>query len=238
MVAIRNHPNNMKLIKTVITLSLFVLFTFSATTTWGQGTKGHIPFYAEPYYNYDPLKITIGKYKNELLTNDTTKLTILANKIKADINNTNIESLYFLSVRLYDLGKKDDAFYWFQTAKSRARIFMNMLEPKKIGSIGDETFELKQLFITFNQIVGEYLNGYGLNDIDKGLAVFEKVKSEVKDIQSYKDVYKKVRFLDDKYLEIEKANKKKDFAQTTDYIKTHKEEIKKQRIDNGTQDKY
>ena len=162
----------------------------------------------------------------------------MANKIKADINNTDIESLYFLSVRLYDLGKKDDAFYWFQTAKSRARIFMNMLEPKKIGSIGDETFELKQLFITFNQIVGEYLNGYGLNDIDKGLAVFEKVKSEVKDIQSYKDVYKKVRFIDDKNLEIEKANKEKDFAQTTDYIKTHKEEIKKQRIDNGTQDKY
>ena len=228
----------MKLNKTVINLSLFVLFTFNAITTSGQGTIGHIPFYAEPYYNYDPLKITIGKYKNELLTNDTTKLMILANKIKADINNTDIESLYFLSVRLYDLGKKDDAFYWFQTAKSRARIFMNMLEPKKIGSIGYETFELKQLFITLNQIVGEYLNGYGFNDIDKGLAVFEKVKSEVKDIQSYKDVYKKVRFIDDKNLEIEKANKEKDFAQTTDYIKTHKEEIKKQRIDNGTQDKY
>jgi hypothetical protein len=228
----------MKLIKTIIAFSLFGLFTFSATTANGQGTEGHIPFYAEPYYNYDPLKITIGKYKKELLTNDTSKLTILANNIKADINNTDIESLYFLSIRLYDLGKKDDAFYWFQTAKSRARIFMNMLDPKKIGSIGDETFELKQLFIAFNQIVGEYLNGYGFNDIDKGLAVFEKVKSEVKDIQSYKDVYKKVRFLDDKNLETEKANKEKELAQTIDYVKTNREEIKKQRIDNGIQDKY
>jgi hypothetical protein len=96
----------MKLIKTVMTFSLFVLFTFSVTTTNGQGTKGHIPFYAEPYYNYDPLKITIGKYKTKLLTNDPSELVILANTIKADINNTDIESLYFLSIRLYDLGKK------------------------------------------------------------------------------------------------------------------------------------
>jgi hypothetical protein len=228
----------MKLIKTGIAFLLLALLASSATTANGQGTKGHIPFYAEPYYNYDPLKITIGKYKKELLTNDTSELTILAGKIKADINNTDIESLYFLSIRLYDLGKKDYAFYWFQTAKARARIFMNMLDPEKIGSIGDETFELKQLFITFNQIVGEYLNGYGLNDIDKGLAVFEKVKSEVKDIQSYKGVYKNIRFLDDKNIETEKTNKEKDLAQTIDYIKTHKEEIRKQRIDNGTQDKY
>lgn len=228
----------MKLIKSIILSLHFVLFTFFSVTANGQGTKGQIPFYAEPYYNYNPLKITIGKYKKELLTNDTSALTILADKIKSDINNTDIESIYFLSIRLYDLGKKDDAFYWFQTAKSRARIFINMLDPKKIGSIGDETFELKQLFITFNQIVGEYLNGYGLNDIDKGLAVFEKVKSEVKDIQSYKDVYKKVSFLDDKNLETEKAKKEVDFSQTIDYINTHKEEMRKQRIDNGVQEKY
>lgn len=228
----------MKLFRTIISATLFTLFLVSSTATNGQTIKGHIPFYAEPYYNYDPLKITIGKYKKELLTNDTTELISLASKIKADINSTDIESLYFLSIRLYDLGKKDDAFYWFQTAKSRARIFMNTLDPKKIGSIGDETFELKQFFVTCNQLVGEYLNGYGLNDFDKGIAVFEKVKNEVKNIQSYKNVYPNIQFLDDKTVEKEKANKEDELEKTIDYLKTHKEEIKKQRIENGIQDKY
>lgn len=228
----------MKLFKTIINTILLTLFLFGWTTTNGQATKGHIPFYAEPYYNYDPLKITIGKYKKELLTNDTLELMSLASKIKTDINNTDIESLYFLSVRLYDLGKKDNAFYWFQTAKSRARIFMNTLDPKKTGSIGDETFELKQFFVTCNQLVGEYINGYGLNDIDKGITVFEKVKNEVKNIQTYKNVYPNIQFLDDKTVEKEKVNKEVELEKTLDYIKTHKEEMKKQRLEHGIQDKY
>ena len=228
----------MKLIKTSISLALFVFCSFAWVSSNGQSTKGHIPFYALPYYNYDPLTITIGKYKKELLTNDTTELIALGNKIKSDINHTDIESLYILSIRLYDLGKKDDALYWFHTAKSRARIFINMLDPKKIGGIGDEAFELEHLFIAFNQLAGEYINGYGLNDFDKGIAVFEKVRSEVKNIQSYKDVYKNIRFLNDDHLEAEKTGKEEDLTKLIDYLTTHKEEVKKQRIENGTQDKY
>ena len=47
-----------------------------------------------------------------------------------------------------------------------------MLQPNKIGSIGSETFELKKLFIALNQLVGEYMNVYGLNNIDNGITVF------------------------------------------------------------------
>jgi hypothetical protein len=227
----------MKLIKTIF-IVFIGLNIFSFTTANAQKLKGHIPFYATPYYNYDPLTITIGKYQKELLTNDTAKLAALEDTIKKDINNTDIESLYFLSIRLYDVGKKDDAYYWFQTAKSRARIFMNMLDPDKMGSIGSPAFELKQLFIAINQIFGEYMNGYGFNDLDKGVAVLEKVKSEVKNIQSYKDVYKDIAFLDDSNLEKEKQNKEQDLQQTIDYVNAHKKEIKKQRVENGIQDKY
>ncbi len=228
----------MTFIKTISSTILLLSFTLLGTTSNGQSTKGHIPFYAVPYYNFDPLSITIGKYKNELLTNDTVALTVLADRIKADINNTDIESLFFLSIRLYDLGKKDDAFYWFHTAKSRAIVFIDMLDPKKIGSIGDKPFELKQFFITTSQLVGEYLNGYGFNDIDKGIAVIEKVKSEIKNIQSYKVVYKDIHFLNDNKLENERTEGEERLTKLIDYTKSHKEEIQKQRIDNGTQDKY
>ena len=51
-------------------------------------------------------------------------------------------------------------------------------------------------------------------------------------------MYKKIHFLDDKTLETEKVNKETELSKTIDYLKTHKEEVKKQRIDNGIQDKY
>ena len=208
------------------------------STANGQGTKAHIPFYAEPYYNYDPLKITIGKYKSELLTTDTTKLNALAEKIKADINHTDIESLFFLSIRLYDLGKKDDAFYWFHTAKARAIIFIDMLDPKNIGGIGDKAFELQQFFSTTSQLVGEYINGYGFNDIDKGIAELEKVKNEIKNILGYKEVYKDIHFSTEIDIEKEKTEGEERLSKLIDYMKTNKDEIKKQRIENGIQDKY
>src|ERR1700728_1762466 len=177
--------------------TLCILSIFYATAIQGQATKAPIPFYALPYYNYKSLTITIGKYKNELLTGDSAALNRLAATIKADINNTDIESLYFLSIRLYDMGKKDAAFYWFQTAKARARVFITMLDPAKTGGIGAPAFEREQLFGAINEIVGEYLNGYGFNDVDKCLAVFIRVRSEVNNIGSYKAVYKQVVFLDD-----------------------------------------
>lgn len=228
----------MRVIKLIYNLSIFISIVFSCTITNAQDTKGHIPLEALPYYTYNPLTINIGKYKAELLTNDTAELSKLANKIKLDINNTDIESLYFLSIRLYDLGKKDDAFYWFQTAKARHRIFVNMLDKNKIRGIGTAAFELKALFIAINQLVGPYMNGYGMNDIEKGISVLEKVKSEVKDIQSYINIYKDVDFIDESNLEKEKVNKEADLASTIEYVKSHKAEIKKQRIENGTQDKY
>ena len=215
-----------------------VLSILYATAMQGQPANTPIPFYALPYYNYKPLTITIGKYKNELLTADTAALNRLAATIKADISNTDVESLYFLSIQLYDMGEKDAAFYWFQTAKARARVFMTMLDPAKTGGIGAPAFEREQLFGAINESVGEYINGYGFNDINKALAVFIRVRSEVKDIRSYKAVYKQVVFLDDSKLESAKAAKVADLDKTIAYIKANKTEIKSERIKNGIQDKY
>ena len=224
----------MKSNRNLIILMFILLVNFG----FSQNNNGKIPFYALPYYNYDPLTITIGKYQKELLVDNVDELKKVEEKIKNDINNTDIESLYILSIRLYDLGQKEDAFYWFQTAKSRARIFINMLDKEKMGSIGSIAFETKQFFVSCNQLVGEYMNGYGFNDFDKGLTTYEKVKNEVKNIQSYKNVYKNISFIDDSNLETEKAKKEKELSDGIDYLKKNKEEIIKKRIESGIQNKY
>ena len=217
---------------------LCVLSILCNTEAQGQAINTPIPFYALPYYNYRPLTITIGKYKNELLTSDTAALARLAATIKVDINNTDVESLYFLSIRLYDLGRKDAAFYWFHMAKARARVFINMLDPAKIGRMGAPAFEREQLFGAIDESVGEYLNGYGFNDLDKCIAVLERVRSEVKGIRSYKAVYKQISFRSDANLESAKAETVADLEKLIAYIKANKADIKAQRIENGVQDKY
>ncbi|MES2240424.1 MAG: hypothetical protein V4497_09225 [Bacteroidota bacterium] len=215
---------------------LILLFFFNLG--FSQSNNGKIPFYAQPYYNSEPLTITIGKYKKELLTNNVNELKKVEQKIKKNINDTDIESLYILSIRLYDLKQKDDAFYWFQTAKSRARIFINMLDKEKIGGIGSIAFETKQFFNSCNQLVGVYINGYGFNDLEKCIAIYEKVQSEVKTIQSYKNVYPNINFIEDTNIENEKLKKEKELQEGITYVKENKAKIMQQRKDNGIQDKY
>ncbi|MES2558242.1 MAG: hypothetical protein V4590_00770 [Bacteroidota bacterium] len=220
--------------------SLFLLLTtlVFADVRAQDLDDGQIPFYAEPYYRYKPLKVNIGKYSDELRTTDTTALLALADSIRSHIDSVTIETLYILSVRLFDLGKKDESFYWFHTAKTRARIFSELLDPKWIGAMGSVAFERKQLFVSFNQIVGVYINGYGFNDVEKGASIMEKVKEEVKSIQPYKDVYNTMLFLPDSSIIPLKVKKEKELEDAVVYYRTHKEEIKKKRIEAGIQDKY
>jgi hypothetical protein len=225
------------MIKTGILILANLIFAFSNVFAQ-ELDNGQIPFYALPYYNYKPLIINIGEYSEQLKTNDIIQLRKLSQEIKANIDNVTIETLYIFSIRLYDLGKKDDSFYWFHTAKTRARIFIEMLDPEKIGSIGSPAFELKQLFVSFNQIVGIFINGYGFNDFEKGISTYETVKNEVKYIKSYKDVYKNIKFKSDNELGNIKANKIKEFEDGITYLKINKEKIVKTRIETGIQNKY
>lgn len=222
------------------TCFLFLLFlTLLSANMYAQELdNGQIPFYAEPYYRYKPLKVNIGKYSDELRTSDTAELMALVNTIQNNIDSVSIEALYILSLRLYDLGKKDESFYWFHTAKTRAKIFSDMLDPKWIGTIGSVAFERKQLFISFNQTVGIYINGYGFNDVEKGAATIEKIKNEVKLINSYKDVYKTMLFLPDTSIIAIKEKKEKELEESVVYYRAHKDELKKKRIEAGIQDKY
>jgi hypothetical protein len=224
--------------KTIKLLILSILTTVYSPLTGQDLDNGQIPFYALPFYSYKPLQIHIGRYSEELTTKDTTALLALAKHIKSHIDSVTIETLYILSMRLYELKRKDESFYWFHTAKTRARIFVEMLDPQKIGSIGSEAFELKHLFSSFNQLVGVYINGYGFNDVEKGASTMEIVKNEVKNILPFKSIYKTIHFLPDTAIQDLKAKKEKEMEESITYFRTNKDDIKKQRIEAGIQDKY
>lgn len=210
----------------------------TAYTAMSQTSTGQIPLIAVPYYNYSPLKITIGKYRNKLLTKDPAVLLTLAGKIRKDIDRTDVESIYFLAVRLYDLGKKDDAFYWFYTANIRARIFIKTLNPAKEGSIGAPAFERHQLFNAISKIAGEYINGHEFGDMDKALAALQKVHDEIPALKSMSVAYPGISFLGPTVLQSEKDAVMASLAQTIISLRASKADIKKQRAKNGIEGKY
>lgn len=70
-----------------------------------------MPIYVEPWYNSEPLTIQVGKFSDVLKSEDVKKLQSTADVIRAEIDNTPIETLYVLAIRFYDLGQKDDAVY-------------------------------------------------------------------------------------------------------------------------------
>jgi HTH-type transcriptional repressor of NAD biosynthesis genes len=203
-----------------------------------QLKNSRIPFYAVPVYNYDPLTIQVGKFSGQLQEEHPARLLALADRIKSEIDEVPIEALYVLSIRLYDLGKKDEAVYWFYTAQNRARIFMGMVDQEEMGGMGSDAFELMQLFSAFNQIVGIYLNGYAFNDVEKLIPIVQKVRAEVQDITSCSRVYKNVQFLPDANLDSCKKSKEEELDGAIIYLRENKDEIKKKRIEAGIQDKY
>ena len=68
--------------------------------------------------------------------------------------------LYVAAIRLYDLGYRKEAIYWFYSAQYRGRQFGVLLDQTKMGSIGSPGFELLHAQNAFYQLVGPYINGY------------------------------------------------------------------------------
>src|SRR5436190_3567590 len=111
--------------------------------------------------------------------------------------------MYVAAIRLYDLGHKDEAVYWFYTAQYRARVFTSILDKENVGTIGSEAFELKQAYASFNQLAGEYINGYAFGELPKLKKTLLKVVDEGKSLPKFGVVYPKVKFVDEeKWLKV------------------------------------
>jgi hypothetical protein len=123
-----------------------------------------MPVYITPFYESEGLKITVGEHSQTLANADAKSIREIAGALKKEKDKLRAEVMYVTAIRLYDLGHKDEAVYWFYTAQYRARLFTTLLDNEKIGTIGDEAFELKHAYNAFNQLAGIYINGYGFGD--------------------------------------------------------------------------
>ena len=83
--------------------SIISLFAFGCNS--GSNSNQTIEIYVTPYYNSQPLTINVGEYSQQLKTSDPKQLLKLADEIRTKVDEVNIEALYVLAIRLYDLQK-------------------------------------------------------------------------------------------------------------------------------------
>ena len=200
--------------------------------------RSPMPVYITPFYNCDGLNIAVGEHSKKLAGADTKTILDVSAELKKERDKLRPEVMYVTAIRLYDLGRKDEAVYWFYSAQYRARVFSAILDKEKVGSIGSEAFELKQAYIAFHQLTGEYINGYAFGDLTKIEETLEKVLEEGKSLPKFGAMYPKVAFVPEEGWAEKNKEVSKGLSGLVEYIKENADSIKEQRKKNGIEGKY
>lgn len=179
--------------------------------------------YVSPWYNSDPLTIDVGAYNDELSSDDPQKMLETAEKIRTEIDQLPIQTLYVLSIRLYDLGQKEQALYWFYTARFRTRIFTEMLCEE--GRVGDAAFETRQALAAFSKLAGTTFDRYAGSQVELFAGVLTRVTDEGRKTGPVAGAYPDYKFSDPSQQQAIADQEASELEQFRTYILENQEEI-------------
>src|SRR6266566_7959700 len=154
----------------------------------------HIEVYVTPYYNSKGPAIDVGLFSSGLAAKTESEFVATIAKMKQSWDTLNFPETYIATIRLYDLGFRNESIYWFYSAQYRGRLFATLIDQNKMGSIGDPGFELFQAQNAFQQLIGPYINGYAFGDIDQLIPIIERVQSEGRVVPELTKIYPRVTF--------------------------------------------
>lgn len=199
---------------------------------------GHISAYVTPYYNSDGPAIKVGKYSAGLASKSPGEFVATILRMKKQWNGLNFLELYVGAIRLYDLGYRREATYWFYTAQYRGRLYGLLVDKEKLGSIGDRAFELYQAQAAFFQLVGPDINGYAFGDIDSLVRIIRKVQDTSHDVPNLQTMYPGVVFEPRSQWQLQDADLNAGLGKLAASLTDQKTQIQQQRAQNGTQARF
>ena len=198
----------------------------------------HIDVYVTPYYDSRGPAVKVGRFSSGLSSsNENDFLTTVAD-MKKDWDRLTFPELYVAAIRLYDLGYRKQAVYWFYSAQYRGRQFGVLLDQAKMGSIGSPGFELLHAQNAFYQLVGPYINGYAFGDIDGLVKIVERVQIEGRRIPDLQAAYPGVTFISKNEWQSANTTLANGMNQLISTLKEKKDEIKRQRSERGMDKKF
>jgi hypothetical protein len=199
---------------------------------------GHIDVYVTPYYQSVGPTIDVGRYSAGLASQDRAVFLATIHKMDSSWEELSFAELYVASIRLYDLGYRKDAIYWYYSAEYRGRLFAKLVDRQKLGGIGSPGYEILSSQGAFYQLVGPYINGYAFGDLSKFSDVLRAVKKRESAIPKMSQIYPQVAFIDPPNWEVSNSNVNSGMGKLLDVIRVKKDQIAQQRIDTGVEAKF
>ena len=196
-----------------------------------EGSKEQINIYVTPFYDSTPLQISVGEYSSRLMSDSPRKMLKLADELKEKIDKVDATTLYVLSIRLYNLGEKDESVYWFYIAQFRAKVLMRMV-PSLDPTGWPATFG------AFRSLAGTWINGYAFGDPDKMFSTLEQVINDVKNMAYIGNVYAGSGLEPESRQQEIVEEEIEGVRSLIKYLTDNKEDILHQRKENGIEGKY
>ena len=226
--------------KRSLSFLLVIVFFGCANLTVGQtiNDPARIEVYVTPYYNSKGPTINVGPFSKGLGANTEPEFVATIARMKQSWDTLSFPETYVAAIRLYDLGFKKEAIYWFYSAQYRGRLFATLIDQEKMGSMGDPGFELFQAQNAFQQLVGPYINGYAFGDIDQLIPIIERVRKEGKVVPDLTKIYPRVTFKPKSEWDAGNKGLNDGLTKLLVTLKEQKASIKQQRIEHGMEAKF
>jgi hypothetical protein len=223
-------------------LNLIALLVFIAYAGLASGQTitdpAHIDVYITPYYNSKGPTIDVGPFSSGLAAKNESEFVATISKMKQSWETLNFPEVYVAAIRLYDLGFRKEAIYWFYSAQYRGRLFASLIDREKMGNMGDPGFELYQAQNAFQQLVGPYINGFAFGDIDQLIPIIEKVQKEGKTVPDPTKIYPGVAFKSKPEWDTGNKGLNDGMTKLLTTLKNEKASIKQQRNERGMEAKF
>jgi len=224
--------------KLLLTLVALIFASVALKATQPEINPSHIDVYVTPYYDSKGPAVKVGRFSSGLASaKEDDFLTTIA-EMKKDWDRLTFPEVYVGAIRLYDLGYRKEAVYWFYSAQYRGRQFGVLLDQSKMGSIGSPGFELLHAQNAFLQLVGPYINGYAFGDMDGLVKIVERVEKEGRRTPDLEAAYPGVTFRNKSEWPYANADLADGMNQLISMLKEKKDEIKRQRIERGMEEKF
>ena len=205
---------------------------------WKPGDP--MPVYVIPFYNSRGPTVDVGEFSKPLASAKRGTIHGVAAVMKEKWDTLPIEAMYVVAIRLYDLGRKDEAVYWFYSSQYRAWLFQSLLsESENPRNIGAPAFEAGCAHAAFDELAGEYINGYAGGNVEKWKSAIKAAQSEgKKTLPKFMLIYPAVRFIPtDRWADKNKEGAG-ELSKLLNFIETQGDELKVQRKKNGIEGKY
>src|SRR5436190_18503715 len=198
----------------------------------------HIDVYVTPYYNSKGPEVKVGRFSSGLASAKEDEFLATIAEMKKDWERLTFPELYVAATRLYDLGYRKEAVYWFYSAQYRGRQFGVLVDQTKMGTIGSPGFELLHAQNAFYQLAGTYINGYAFGDMDGLVKIVERVQKEGRQIPDLQAAYPGVTFKNKSEWQSANIDLNDGVNQLLSMLNEKKDDIKRQRVERGMEAKF